>query len=215
MYDIILDCIVVGEKNVGKTTLVNYICNNEYNCEYSITIGVDFFVYRMKNNNRNIKLNIWDTAGQETFRSITKTYFIKSAISFIVFDFSSNYSFFNIDYWYNEIKQHNPNSFIVLIGNKIDKEYRVNKNIALEWAREHNCMFIECSLKKNIANNVVLNKSMNNIKEIFKLSVEGFLEKYDPIEDKSMIGVKKIYSNETSIREEFCASNNDNCMFSC
>ena len=111
--------IFLGDSSIGKTSLIEkYIigCTTDvYNC----TIGVDFHKKSVTHNNININLQIWDTAGQEKFRSLVSTYFRNSTIAVIVFSLNSIESFNNIKIWYDTLRRYSTCP-VYLVGNKKD-----------------------------------------------------------------------------------------------
>ena len=121
--------------------------------------------------NRIVKIQIWDTAGQEAFRSITRTYYKSSTCAFIVYDISDKKSFDNIVTWLNECRDMCYKDILVcLIGNKCDLEgkravsYEEGKN----FAEENNLIFFETSAKDG-----------NNIQEIFTESATYLVDKIE------------------------------------
>ena len=192
----IIDCVVIGNPNVGKTTLCECICRNiKFNPSYNITIGVDYFVYRTLLNNYNIKLNIWDTAGQENFKSIIKSYYKKCAICLLVYDISSLQSFEDLNYWYNVITEENPNVIILVVGNKIDKERIIKEDEINKWVLNHNVDYMETSVKNNIS--YLINKELKlkkHLKFIFDKLLYNLLQKYNYFNNYEQIpeGVKII-----------------------
>lgn len=156
--------IVVGDPAVGKTSLSSVLTNGNFPLEYNMTIGVDFFLFRYK----DWKLYLWDTAGQESFKSITKTYYRKSAICLLVFDITNSKSFGNIKTWKREVEELNDSVHFVLIGNKCDLDYRreVPINQAGEWARNNNMKYFEVSAKnKNGLGKQLLKTILNDLDE--------------------------------------------------
>lgn len=156
-YDYRFKLIVVGETGTGKTCLVSQFTQPEYSFDkrHEVTIGVDFSVkikgIDLNNKNYTIKTQIWDTAGQEAFRSITASYYRNTAAILLVFDVANKLSFTRLGYWIKQIKknaQHNPEIFI--IGNKDDVNKReVNYDEAVQFCKNYNISYIETSAKDN------------------------------------------------------------------
>ena len=152
--------IFVGDAGVGKTTIISRIMDNPFSDSYEPSIGVDFMSKNIKFRGQIIKLQMWDTAGQEKYKGLIPSYVRNSSIVFVVYDISSKISFDNIPKWINFIKTI-ENTTLVLCGNKIDLSNReVQKNEGAELAQKEGITFFEVSAKtdeniKNMFYNVV------------------------------------------------------------
>jgi len=152
--------IFVGDAGVGKTTIISRIMGNPYSEIYEPSIGVDFMSKSIKYHGQNIKLQMWDTAGQEKYKGLIPSYVRNSSVVFVVYDISVKASFDNIPKWINFIKTI-ENTTLVLCANKIDLENReVKKEEGEELAKKENISFFEVSAKtdentKNMFYNVV------------------------------------------------------------
>ena len=152
--------IFVGDAGVGKTTIISRIMDNPFNEVYEPSIGVDFMSKNIKFREQSIKLQIWDTAGQEKYKGLIPSYVRNSSIVFLVYDVSVKTSFDNIPNWINFIKSI-ENTTLVLCGNKIDLDKReVKKEEGEELAKKEGISFFEVSAKtdeniKNMFYNVV------------------------------------------------------------
>jgi len=121
-YDITIKIIVVGNTHVGKSSIVRSYINPHVNTECTTTIGVDFFTKIITVNEKKVRVVIWDTAGQEHYRSLIQSYYRGSNAVLLVFDLTDMRSFNNVPYWINQInKVMVPNKYvIILVGNKAD-----------------------------------------------------------------------------------------------
>ena len=157
--DITYKILLLGDSSVGKTCLLLRYCDNTYNTGHIATIGLDYRFKTIDFENLKLKLQIWDTAGQDRFRSITQSYYKGAHGVLLVYDVTSRESFNNVKTWISQIREHSPkNITLFLIGNKIDSvERQVEKEEVEEFAKENNCTFIEASAKENI-----------NVKEAFE-----------------------------------------------
>ena len=97
-YDYIIKIIIIGDSNVGKSSLLKKFVKNEFSENRIQTIGVDYATKNIHIHNSNIKLQIWDTAGQERFRSLCTTYYKGSNGVILVFDITDRESFKHINY---------------------------------------------------------------------------------------------------------------------
>ena len=120
-YSYLFKYIVIGDTGVGKSCLVLQFIDNRVRDNHDITIGVEFGAKIVQHENTNIKLQIWDTAGQENFRSITRSYYRSAAAALLVYDITREQSFTNLKTWMEEVKSNgNPKMTILLVGNKND-----------------------------------------------------------------------------------------------
>ena len=118
--DLIFKIVVLGDSGVGKTSFVHYLHDNTP-CQKGSTIGVDFAVYTTIIDDKRIKAQIWDTAGQEQFRSITKSYFRNVAGALVFYDVTNIQSYNNVKSWINDLIAHGVHeNTIMCIANKID-----------------------------------------------------------------------------------------------
>ena len=147
--------IFIGDIGVGKTSIINRILDNPFEDLYEPSIGVDYFVRNIKFQEKYIKVQLWDTAGQEKYKALIPSYVRHSSFSFIIYDISSKNSFDNIPNWINFIKSIENNTTIILCGNKIDLQNReVKKEEGEELAINEGIQFFEVSAKtgENIKN---------------------------------------------------------------
>ena len=123
--------IVVGDINVGKTSLVRSYIMGFIENKYNSTVGIDFLYKKLTIDNYDVDLHIWDTTGQERFMSIIRPYYRESHGVMLVFDLNNPKSFKNIDNWFREIYSNIEEStfMLILIGNKNDREILVSKDM--------------------------------------------------------------------------------------
>ena len=141
--------IFVGDAGVGKTTIISRIMENPYNEIYEPSIGVDFMSKNIKYKGQSIKLQMWDTAGQEKYKGLIPSYVRNSSIVFLVYDISVKTSFDNIPKWITFIRTI-ENTTLVLCGNKLDLSNReVKKEEGEELAKKEGIAFFEVSAKTN------------------------------------------------------------------
>ena len=153
--------IFVGDAATGKTSIINRIIDNPFNDTYEVSIGIDFMSKNIRFRGQNIKIQIWDSAGQEKYKGLIPSYVRNSSIVFIVYDISNRSSFDNIPNWISFVKNIEKTTMI-LCGNKSDLDREVNKNEAEELAQREGLVFFECSAKTN-----------ENIKNMFYSSIAG------------------------------------------
>ncbi|OHT14389.1 Ras family protein [Tritrichomonas foetus] len=166
--------VIVGASGVGKTSLVQRLIEDSFYFDNSPTIGVEFKCFECKHGSETIKLNIWDTAGQEKFRSVSKAYFRNAVGALLVFSFTDRASFDALDSWMNDIQNLCPqNSLVYLIGNKIDlsEERVISQNEAENFAKRHSLEFFETSAFTSTNVNETFVRLAGNIHEKVKAGV--------------------------------------------
>lgn len=113
--------ILIGDSGVGKSAVLSRYSRNEFSNEAKTTIGVEFATSFMNVDDKNIKVTIWDTAGQDRFRAATRAYYRNTLGAFIVYDITKRNSFENVSKWLQELKENVQNDLVItLVGNKCD-----------------------------------------------------------------------------------------------
>jgi len=154
-YAYLFKFIAIGDTGVGKSCLLLQFTDKRFNPEHDLTIGVEFGTQTVPINNETIKLQIWDTAGQETFRSITRSYYRNTAGALLVYDITRRETFMHANQWLNDAKNHGSSDMtVMLVGNKCDLEHlrQVSTEEGAKFAQENSLLFIETSAKtsKNV-----------------------------------------------------------------
>lgn len=142
--------IIIGDTGVGKSCLLLQFTDKRFQPVHDLTIGVEFGARLVTIDGKQIKLQIWDTAGQESFRSITRSYYRGAAGALLVYDITRRETFHHLASWLEDAKQHaNANMTIMLIGNKSDLTHRrqVSTEEGEAFAKEHGLVFMETSAK--------------------------------------------------------------------
>jgi small GTP-binding protein len=124
-YQYIFKIILIGDQNIGKTSLISRYVTNCFTDKYICTIGVDFMMKSISFENQTIKLQIWDTAGMEKYKQITTSYYKGTQAAIICFDLTNKNSFNSVRRWYSEFSNYyNPlfEKTVILVGNKSDLE---------------------------------------------------------------------------------------------
>lgn len=152
-YDYLIKLLIIGNSNVGKSSIMLRFTDDIFKDVYFTTIGVDFKIRLIHHNDKVIKLQIWDTAGQERFRSIITSYYRGAHGIILVYDITDQQSFDELNVHINNILAYaNPLIPIMIVGNKIDLEskriitYEMGKN----FADLYNYYFIETSAKNSL-----------------------------------------------------------------
>jgi len=162
--DYCIKIITIGNANSGKTSLIETFCRKSYLKTYEPTIGVEFQSMVFKDSGINYKLMFWDTAGQETFAPIIKSYYKNIAGIFYVIDLSDRRSIRKFDYWLNEYNKNKTCDVkMLVVGNKIDKNRVVSKEEINNLIRERRLDYIEVSVKTGENVTLSLNMLLKNI----------------------------------------------------
>ena len=144
--------IVVGDNNVGKTHLLEKYLSNTFTENKTLTI-CDFYVKNIFHNEKYIKFYIWDTNGQERFRSVIETFYRNTNFALVVFDLTNKKSFDNVTYWLTKLKEkcNDANCICILMGSKNDLKHSrcVNQSDIDTIIKTHNVKYFETSAKEN------------------------------------------------------------------
>lgn len=152
-FDYSLKVVVVGDSGVGKTCLLIRFIRDLWDEDSQPTLGVEFMTKIVTTEKHRIQLQLWDTAGQELFRSVTRGYYRGSAGALLVFDVTNRDSFENIDRWLQDVKDVARSDVVaLLIGNKVDlcvnnDKRQVTKEEAEAFAKLHGMQYFETSAK--------------------------------------------------------------------
>ena len=155
MNDVCLKVILIGDASVGKTALLLKYVDGKFLENHIATIGVEYKEKIIKHNNIDIKLQIWDTAGQEIYRSLTRNFYRNADVFLFVFDITNEESYIHIKDWLKESEEDLGKNFKkILIGNKFDLNHKrkVDKERMTRFAQNNNMKCFETSAKEG--NNV-------------------------------------------------------------
>ena len=150
-YDLNFKIIFIGDSGVGKSCLTSKAVKNNFEDYYQATVGFEFLTFNMKLNKTVIKLQIWDTCGQEIYKSLITNFYRNSSLAVLVYSIDSRESFEHAEVWLKELKNMaNPDVRIFLVGNKADLEEnrQVKKEEGLKYKNDENLdLFLESSAK--------------------------------------------------------------------
>jgi small GTP-binding protein len=149
-YDYLFKVPFVGDGGVGKTSFVIRYVEKQFRSDYKMTIGVDFHIKQETlPDGKSVKIQLWDTGGQERFTSIRSMYYRGSAGFVFLYDVTNRSSFNNLDRWFEEINKHEAKAKIILIGNKSDMENErvISTGEGQNYALSKGVLFAECSAK--------------------------------------------------------------------
>ena len=175
-YDKSIKVIILGDSYVGKSSLINRLINNKF-VDLSSTLSIEYHTYIVSLNDYILRMQLWDTAGQEKFNSIVSNYYKGTDVAIFLYSIDKEESFQNVEKWVKNLKQNNENSLNVLIGNKKDREKEEGGRVvtyerAEKFAEENNFFsFREITCKVGDEDEV------KNISEIFDEIAKYFYDK--------------------------------------
>ena len=171
MSELCLKILLIGDSFVGKTSLLLKYCDGEFYETHMATIGVEFKDKIIKLNEKDIKLQIWDTSGQERFHSITQNFYRNADGILFVFDVTNKTSFEHIKNWLLDSQVENSDIKRILIGNKIDliDKRVIDKEMIEKYGNQKNIKWFETSAKAGTNVNIIF-------EEIVKLILENKTE---------------------------------------
>ena len=150
-YDLSFKLIFIGDSGVGKSCLTTKAVKNNFEEFYQATVGFEFLTFNMKVNDKVVKLQIWDTCGQEIYKSLISNFYRNSSLACLLYAIDNKESFNHAEGWLNELKsQANPDIRIFLVGNKADLEEdrKVTKEEGEKYREDqHLDLFMETSAK--------------------------------------------------------------------
>ena len=187
-FDLTLKILIVGDSSVGKTNFINRFIENKFNNNYMTTSGIDLKTANLEIKNKNIRIQIWDTAGQEKYKAITKNLFLKVMGAIIIFDITNEKSFNNLNNWVQMIKEEcGPHMTIIIVGNKNDliEQRKINEEEVIAYANKQKLDYIETSCKTG-----------ENVKKAVTILCEKILETKEINEDPSFILDNTIFQNQ-------------------
>jgi len=145
-YDFSFKMIVIGDAGVGKSCLTNRAAREKFLENYNPTVGFEFLTFSTNIDNKIIKLQIWDTCGQEVYRSLITNFYRNASLAMMVYSIDSRESFLHINQWLKEVRiQSHPDVKIILIGNKSDleNERTVSYEEAKKFKEENQILYFE------------------------------------------------------------------------
>jgi len=201
--------ILIGEQFVGKTCIINRYIDHEYIANPGTTIGSNYTSKNItiEDLKKEVILEIWDTAGQELYRSFVKLFYKEAKIAILVYDICNKKSFDEIkNYWYNEVKSYNKNIIIGIAGNKSDliEKEQVNEDEARKYAKEINAVFRLTSALSNIGIDELFLELIKKYIHENKNQIDTISSEDKSVYDKSYILDKDINNNKNIKKKKNC-----------
>ena len=190
--------VIVGESGVGKTCIIERFCENTFTQATVSTIGAANASAKVTVGDTTLDLDIWDTAGQELYRSLNKIFYKNAKIAILVYDITKKTSFEEMkNYWFEQIKKVNGDDAVIgIAGNKCDlyDKEEVSEDEAKEFANQNDCVFQLTSAF-----------SGSGVKELFQLLGEKLIQKNGgpiPVEDEGNNSKKKKEKGNIKLKEQ-------------
>ena len=181
-YDMIFKIVLIGDTSVGKTNILSKYLKGEFDPKSKSTVGVEFGVKNFKIENNIVKVQIWDTAGEERYRSITNAYYKGAKGSLLVYDITNKKSFENVEKWISDLKANADEDIsMILLGNKTDLEDKrvVTTEEGKNKAEFYNLTFMETSALNG-----------NNIQEAFnELIMDVYKRNHELLENQAKVEI--------------------------
>ena len=198
--------IVVGNISTGKSSILNRFVNETFEEDYQATIGLDFQSKNITIHDQDVRLILYDTAGQEKFRSLIPMYIREAQIILLIYDISNRESFESLPKWFSDILDvKNNEAVFVLVGNKIDleNERQVSTEEGKNFALEKNMIFQEVSAKNGT------NFEELFYKQIFEAVYNKFKSDFDKREKLEENGYEQEYNNNEGNYGQNMENNNN------
>ena len=177
-----LKCIIIGDSGVGKSSITKRLVENSFSETTQSTVGVEYDFTNITVNGKSENLYIWDTAGQEKFRSIARAYYRNASCALLVFDMTNKETFNNINTWLSDVNSLCENVSIILVGNKSDlaSDRAVSTEEAQSFADLNKIPYIETSAKDG-----------TNISEAFIKCASEVRQRSDTLKQQQNVNIQE------------------------
>ena len=201
--------VLVGDTGVGKTCIIQRYVNNDYkeNVESTISSTYTYKVVEYKQYKKSLSFDIWDTAGQELYRSLAKNFYLNAAIGILVYDIRRKDSFESIkNYWYDQLKESGEENMVIgIAGNKCDlfQEEEVSEEEVKKYANSIGAVFKLTSCKESIGIDELFQECGKKYLEVNKL-----IDNNNKDKDKDKVVLKNDKNNNNNTgntkKKKFC-----------
>ena len=199
--------LLLGESNVGKTCIFNRYIYNKFSDTVGSTIGVDFETKTFEYKGKKYSIKLFDTAGQERFRGIARSYYHFGKAFLIVFDLSNEHSLNSIEQWLESIQQEVNDYKFLIIGNKDDlnKDKKIPDQVINEHLKDYKHQYIKTSALNNINIDKAILKIIDIIEEEDIYSDTKDEEKdFQKVNSFRFKNQKDVYKDNATVEKEKC-----------
>ena len=205
--------VLIGESGVGKTCIISRYISGTFDSNVTSTNGASYCSKNVKYENlgKNLLLDIWDTAGQEKYKSLTKFFYKDAAVAILVYDITRKESFESIrDYWYGQVQENGSKNIVLgIAGNKCDlyEEEAVPESEAREFAQKIGAIFELTSAQ----NNTGINELFQNVGNKYldpnfqqKLQIDEKENGEEGKTEKVVLNANEVKNNDKKKKKGFC-----------
>ena len=207
-YQYIFKLILIGNSGVGKSCILQRYMKHTFQETYKCTIGVDFLMKSLIINGKTVKLQLWDTAGQEKYKSMVSSYYRGANVALIIFDLTNHMSFDALPSWIENYYKNGPEQKnIILIGNKKDLEVerQVTQEEAETFAETNNMIYFETSAKDGENIDYVFNYAAEKLLEFYSGNNEAILKRQlTPNNEKQINNFQDVRIEEQQTKKKCC-----------
>ena len=206
-YEYLFKIILIGNSGVGKSSILHRYMKRTFDSNYKVTIGVDFFMKSLTINEQMVKIQIWDTAGQEKYKSMVSSYYRGAHVALIVFDLTSHASFEALPSWVEIFFKNGPEQKnTILIGNKKDlvEERQVSQEEVELFSQTNNMIYFETSAKDGDNIDYVFSYTAEKLLEFYKGNKEELKKQLLPNTQKQTNNFETIRIEETHNKKNCC-----------
>lgn len=204
-FENLIKILILGDASVGKSNFIFRFIEDNYTENYMPTVGFDYKSKLITLSNKTVvKLQIWDTVGQEKFMSINKNLFLKVQGIIIMYDITDQNSFDHIPLWIKAIKEVNENTPLMLVANKCDRESErvISEEEGNKTAIKYNMSFAEASAKENINVDTSFIKLTEEVLSLIQKNATSFQDDFD----QKSLGLRESFSYKKPKKKFYCFS---------
>ena len=192
-----ISIIMIGDTSVGKSTLMRKFISGQFSDSLAPTLGIELYKKEITINDKQYLYRIWDTCGQERFRSLSKNYFHNSDGIMLLFDLNSKNSFDNLDKWFNSIKESGCEEIpLILVGTKCDLKNMISEELINNFINENQS--IQKYYKSSAKSNIGIEEPFIELGKLI-IKKNGIIQRTN-----SKIIIKKSSSNDLKPKKKCC-----------